>query len=591
MSVLLVRSEADAIEAGKSFRQAVERGDDLLAFDTETTGLLVRSGLQDYGRTVQFSWRPWTEAVVFEMTGQWRRFINRFFELAGELVGHNTKFDIHVMETFGVPLYDMFKPHEVHDTVWLSRLYDENPRPQLKPLADLYIGEDSSEEQAALKRAMNKHGWDWATVPVEELVQYGGTDSIITGKLYDFLRPQIGYAEDAYRREQELAPIVYRMERTGLLVDQAVLTEVIEEETRNLADAEAEVERLSPGLNPNSPKQLKAALEARGRIVADTTASTLKALDDDLARAVIRVRESSKTLNTYARPWREVMSPEGRVHSSLNQMGTRTGRFSSSEPNFQNISKTHRLRECIVAGPGNVLVVADWQQMELRLYAHFAQDENMRAAFLAGEDIYQQVADILGLSRTIGKMVMLASIYGAGPKTLGEQVVAMAWKYGMDDLVPELMGLDWKDVHQRFHKAYGIRDLARATEEVAKRRRDLTGEAFITTIGGRRQRPKTVVLPPLPSGWRPTKLVFKDLANSLIQGSSADLMKESIIAMDRLGYGDYLRLTVHDEMVLEVPEPEAEEVAEAVKRVMTRTEFTPPLTAEVSIARNYLDAK
>jgi DNA polymerase-1 len=585
-----IQTPEDASEALRAFQTAAMAGNGDLAYDTETTGLNVRSGLQDYGRTVQFSWRPWNRAVVFEMTEQWRPWIEGFFLAASDLVAHNAKFDAHVMTTYGIPVMERFLPFQLHDTAVLSRLFDERERPRLKELSVTYLRSDAADEQTKLKRLMTKHSWTWATVPVEHLVQYGGDDAALTGQLFDHFRGRIPYAEGAYRREQALLPVLFRMERNGLGVDRGLLDAVLKEE-EDLSEAAAEViGRLAPGVNLNSPKQLLEAFKARGVELSDTTAPTLLATDDDLARAIVTFRTHSKRLNTYARPWLDFITSAGRIHPSLNQMGTVTGRFSSDLPNFQNIPKGHGLRKCIVAAPGYQMVVADWNQMELRLYAHFANDEAMRSVFLSGGDIYQQVADLLGLSRQVGKMVMLASIYGAGPSRLASQVVAMAWKYGMGDLVPELQSLDWKGVHARFHAGYAIKDLARACENAAKARGQI-GEAYITTLGGRRQRPKKVLLPAMKSGFRPSTLVFKDLANSLVQGSSSDLMKESLLAADAAGLGDYLRLTVHDEMVAEVPEAEVPEVSEAIRRIMTRPEFVPPLTAEVSVAATYGDAK
>jgi len=591
MTTTLVVSREQAEEAVRLFR----RSDYTLAFDTETTGLNVRHPSQDRGRTVQFSWRPWRDAVVFELTEVWRPTIALFFEEALELLGHNLKFDAHVMETFGIPVMEMFPPEALHDTTWVARLHDERDGLRLKPLAVKYLGADSADPQTALKRTMARHGWDWATVPVEVMVEYGGNDALITGRLFDLLHPRIAYAYDAYQREQRLSPVLFAMERAGLLVDMERLEEVILEEREALARAEEAIETIAPGLNPSSPIQLLGEFRKRGTPIEDTTAATLKALvaerNDDLAAALIVYRKHAKTLSTYAEPWASFVAADGRIRPSLNQMGAATGRFSSDLPNFQNITRGHGLRDLIVPAPGHRLVVADWNQMELRLYAHFANDEVMRAAFLSGDDIYQQAADLLGVSRDVGKMVMLASIYGAGPDKLRGQCLAMAYKYGKEPLVPTLSSYDWRDLHARFHRAYSIRDLARLTE-LAARRRGMVGEPYIRTLGGRRQRPKTVKLPAVEAGGpRQTAAIYKDLANSLVQGSSADLMKQALIDTAAAGLLPYMRLTVHDEQVLEVPAAEVPEAEAVLQRVMTRREFIPPLTIGITAVDRYGDAK
>lgn len=583
-----VRLVTDSATADDFFQEFGE-SDRVLSFDTETTGLQVRSGWHDKGRTVQVSFRPWDTAYVFEMTDRWRDSIFRAFDMAEELVAFNAKFDAHVLTTFGYPIYEKFEYSKVHDARFLARLHDERDKASLKALSTKYLDDSAADSQTQLKRIMRNNKWDWATVPVNYLVEYGGNDAILTGRLFDLMYPMVHYAYDAYYRELRLQPVLFKMERRGIKVDQDLLAQVIEEERRKVDEAAMELEHLSPGLNPRSPIQMKAAFRDLGIELDDTQAPTLKAIDHPLAHAVLRYREHAKVLGTYAEPWARLITPEGRIHPSFNSMGTVTGRFSSDHPNLQNVSKTHKLRDVFIADEGEELVVADWNQAELRLYAHFAKDENMRAAFLSGDDIYQQAADLLGVPRQVGKMIMLASIYGAGPKALKRQCVAMSYKYGMADLVPELLKYDWDELYTRFHRSYGIRELARLTELQA-RRRGMLDEPYILTLGGRRQRPKYVLLKPV-NGYRQRIETYKDLGNSLVQGSSADLMKMALIAMDEAGHGDKLLLTVHDEMVASVPKDEVEDVKELMREVMTRNEFIPPLTVEVSSAYRYGEAK
>jgi DNA polymerase-1 len=587
MNVTLIETADQFEKALAAFRKS----DGMLAFDTETSGLQVRSVHGDVGRTIQFSWRPWTEAVVIELTPKWHKPIQRFFFLSEEIVGFNTKFDQHVMANYEIDLWSDMDPLLVHDARWAARLNDERDRASLKALSDKYVDSGASAEQGKLKRVMKKNGWDWGTVPISYLIEYGGTDAIITGRLFDFLYPRIGHSLDAYRREQRLNPVLIRMERAGIKIDRGLLNRVTAEERGKTEDAKEVLQRIVPGINPNSAIQIKSAFRDRGIEVEDTTAATMKRISgsSELARAILTYRGHAKTLSTYAEPWGRLVTPEGRIHPSFNSMGASTGRFSSDNPNLQNITRGHRLRDIFIAGPGHKLVVADWNQMELRLYAHFAEDEAMRAAFLSGDDIYQQVADLLGVPRQVGKMLMLASIYGAGPAKIGAQVINMAWQYDMGDLVPMLETYDWPDLWSKFHARYKIRDLARLTELQARRRGNL-GEAYIRTLGGRRQRPKQILMPEV-NGHRQMIELYKDLGNCLVQGSSADLMKQALIHASDAGLGDMLRLTVHDEMVLEVPDAEVEPVMEILEKVMTRREFVPPLTIGTSFAQNYGDAK
>jgi DNA polymerase-1 len=582
-SSILAENPEDAVAL---VREHATRGD-LVAWDTETTGLQVRNGT-DYARIVQFSWRPWKVAVVLPATKPYFRIIKRIFEDAAEMVGHNVKFDVHAMANVGVNVLDHFEPNQVHDTMWTARLYDERTSAKLKDLATRYVREDASESQAALKRKMKANGWSWKNVPVKYLVEYGGNDAIITGELFDYLYPQIGYAAEAYLREQKLHPVLYRMERTGLYVDRDLFGRTTAEYEQLYAETRNQIDTLAPNMSANSPVQIKAEFRKRGIELPNTQAQTLSQMDDDLARAIVNFRQVHKLLNTYLKPWDKLIAPTGRLHPWFNQLGTATGRFSSSDPNLQNIPRGHAIRDLFGSPEGNKIIVADWNQMELRMYAHFAEDENMRAAFLSGDDIYQQAADLLGVPRQVGKMIMLASIYGAGPRTLKKQCITMS--SNDPEMVALLESYDWEELYERFHGRYKIKALARQCE-LAARRRSMIDEAYIRTWGGRRQRPKLVLSRKTVNGRRQEITIYKDLANSLVQGSSADMMKQALVDVDKQGLGEALRLTVHDEMVLEIPEADVEEAKVVIEKVMTHREFIPPLTINVEAADRYGDAK
>jgi DNA polymerase-1 len=561
----------------------------MVAFDTETTGLEVRNTV-DKPRIVQFSWRPWQEAVVIPVTAPYFPVIRRFFERAERVVGHNVKFDMHALANVGIDVVDLVEPERVYDTLWLARFVDERTSGKLKDLATRYLRADAGASQAALKKKMRDNGWTWENVPIRFLVQYGGNDAIITGELYDLFMPRIPWASEALLREQRLHPILYRMERVGLTVDHDLLESTTRDYEIAMEEAEATLEEIAPGLNPRSPVQVTAAFRKRGVEVPDTRAVTLMQMDDELARTLLTYRDAHKTVSTYLHPWAEMVKQTGRLHPWFNQLGTKTGRFSSSDPNLQNITRGHVLRDIFVAAPESKIVVADWNQMELRLYAHYADDENMRAAFLSGDDIYQQVGDLLGVPRQVGKMIMLGSIYGAGPKKLRIQCVEMAIRFGYHDLIPSLREYDWSEMYDRFHDQYRIKNLTRACELQA-RRRGMLDEPYIRTWGGRRQRPKLVLTKQVINGRRQQVAIFKDLANSLVQGGSADMMKQAMIDLDQEGWGGYMRLTVHDELVLEVPNAQVPEAERALEVAMTHNEFIPPLTVNVSVANRYGEAK
>lgn len=600
------------MDQAREVYKAVKASPSLLYLDTETTGLLVRSGTQDKARLIQLSVRPWDVAWTFDARDEtYLDAITACMDVADEMAAHNLKFDMHVMETYGSPVFEAFAPTQLWDTVWVAHFHDERESRRLKDLATKHLGMDGAEEQRALKKLMKDNGWDWDTVPLRYLVQYGGMDTIMGGELFDLLYPRTEpYAMEAYRREQRLLPYIYKMERKGIKIDMPGLEKMTEEYE---AAQEEALDKLAilfgkevvpkankdkkDALNLASGVQVMGAFRAMGSPIPNTQAVTFHRIAQEgvgqaqeAAEAILTYKETAKTLSTYLRPWAAQVDEAGRIHPSFNTLGTITGRFSSSDPNFQNITRGHGLRDLLVAEEGNMLVVADYEQMELRQFAHYAEDERMRAAFLSGDDLYQQVADLLGVSRDIGKMITLAAQYGAGWRKTKEQAIEFAYKLGQADRVPELRKLNWQDLTERFHKQYKVRHLQWLTEAQAQRRGNY-GEEYIRTAGGRRMRPKMMTKERGP-GLPPVRIyIFKDLGNSLIQGSCADVMKESLIALGDAGYGDAMRLTVHDEVVLEVPEDQAEEVLAHATQLMERHEYVPPLTVSGSWARRYGDAK
>ncbi len=610
--VIFVTTKQEALDCFA----AVQAQPGLLYWDTETTGLLVRSGTQDVGRTLQISCRPWDKAWVFDIrTPHWHTAITAIFKLAENVCAHNTKFDMHVNDTYGIDILGLFRPDQIWDTTWLAHFTDERTSRRLKDLAARYLRIDAGKDQRALKKVMKDNDWGWDTVPLRYLVEYGGQDAIMGGELFDLLLPGVmAHSAEAIDREQRLLPVVYRMERNGIQLDMEMVQSLHDAAEVEMAAALDRLEAIwqckvvpkadrafKDALNLASTVQLKAAFRAMDAPLPNCQAVTFHKLaytadegtDVQMAAAAILVyKVLAKKLSTYLRPWLADATEGGRIHPSFNTLGTITGRFSSSDPNFQNITKKDGLRNCLVADhEANVLVVADYEQMELRQFAHYALDERMRAAFLSGDDIYQQVADLLGVSRAIGKMITLASQYGAGWKTTKAQAIVYAFKLGEGAQVPELGRLDWKSLMAKFHINYRVEWLAEATERQARMRGQVGGEQYILTVGGRRMRPKLIKLPPTSQRAGLLIPIFKDLGNSLIQGSCADLMKESMIAIAEAGYIEQMRLTVHDEIVLDVPLLVAPDVLREVSALMERAEYVPPLTVSGDWAERYGEAK
>ena len=304
-----------------------------------------------------------------------------------------------------------------------------------------------------------------------------------------------------------------------------------------------------------------------------------------MVQKILDYRTYAKLNSTYAEGLGNFIGPDGRIHSRFNQTITATGRISSTEPNLQNIPvRTElgaQLRKMFVAGPGKVLVDADYSQIELRLLAHMAEDEHMIGAFRTGEDIHTITASqvfgvepdqVTGEMRRRAKAVNFGIVYGISPFSLSQDIgvsVAEAKEY-MDRYFLKYAGV----------RAYMDRVVERAKEE-----------GYVSTLFGRRR-----WLPELKSSNFNTRSFGERVAlNMPIQGTAADIIKLAMLRVrDRLsteGMEGRLVLQVHDELIVECPEEEQGRVCALVEEEMERViSLSVPLLAETSAGKSWADA-
>ena len=332
----------ESIEDAREAYRTVQDSPGLLYLDTETTGLLVRSGTQDKARLIQISVRPWDVAWTFDARDtKYRDALRHIMEAAEEFCAHNTKFDMHVMKTYGLPVQDFFDWAQIWDTVWLAHFHDERDSRRLKDLATKYLRKGAADEQRKLKKVMKDNGWTWANVPLRYLVQYGGDDALMGGELFDLFMPRVEpYAMEPLRREQRLLPYIYAMERNGIKLDLDGLAQMTVDET---AKQEAALERLATlfgktvvpkadndkkdALNLASGAQIKMAFRKMGTPIENTQAVTFHKIAQEAtgpaqeaAKAILAYKEHTKTLSTYLRPWAEQVTEAGRIHPSFNTL-------------------------------------------------------------------------------------------------------------------------------------------------------------------------------------------------------------------------------------------------------------------------------
>ncbi len=398
--------------------------------------------------------------------------------------------------------------------------------------------------------------------------------------------------------EMPLVEVLGDLERAGVKVDTALLAAMSRDMDAQLQSLTKEIHVLAKGeFNINSPPQLREVLFDRlgmqsGKKTVKTRAfSTAEdvleelALVHELPRKILEYRGVQKLKGTYVDALPELVNPEtGRIHATFNQTVAATGRLSSADPNLQNIPirtpEGRRIREAFVAEPGNLLLSADYSQIELRVLAHLSQDPTLIDTFRRGEDVHDRTSrEIFGpLSavprdgqRRISKMVNYALLYGKGSFTLAKDI-----------------GVSRKEA-EKFIEAYFARyPKVRAFIDgtIAKARE--TGH--VRTLLGRLRR-----LPDLRSKNYPVRAEAERQAmNTPVQGSAADLIKKAMVDLHRelrtRGMRSRLILQIHDELLLEVPEGEAEAARALVTEVMEGAlKLDVPLVADARVGKNWAE--
>jgi DNA polymerase-1 len=305
-----------------------------------------------------------------------------------------------------------------------------------------------------------------------------------------------------------------------------------------------------------------------------------------IIKLLMEYRELTKLKSTYADGLMKVISADGRIHTNFQMTVTATGRLSSTEPNLQNIPVRKEvggaLRKMFVAGDGNVLIDADYSQIELRLLAHIADDKVMQAAFLNGEDIHAVTASqVLGIplehvtpvQRSRAKAVNFGIVYGISAFSLAQDI-------GVTPAEAKLY------IENYFAKYHGVRAYMKDIVEKAKR------DGYVTTLFGRRR-----YLPELKSSnFNMRSFGERAAMNTPLQGTAADVMKLAMVhtfarlKTERLNAK--LVLQVHDELIVECPEIEAEKVKLILTEEMEHVaQLAVPLTAEAHVGKSWADAK
>ncbi|MBB3890540.1 DNA polymerase-1 [Phenylobacterium haematophilum] len=443
-------------------------------------------------------------------------------------------------------------------------------------------------------------------VPLEPATCYAAEDADVTLRLYQHLRPRLAHEGllTVYETlERGMPPVLAAMENEGIKVDTDTLRKLSNDFSVRMGEFEAEAHRLAGRpFNLGSPKQIGEVLYgemglASKRLTATgaqgTDASVLEELaaqGHELPRVLLDWRQLSKLKGTYTDNLVAAISPRtGRVHTSYALASTTTGRLSSNDPNLQNIpirtEEGRKIRKAFIAEPGHVLISADYSQIELRILAHVGDIPQLKKAFMEGHDIHAATAsEMFGVpiegmpseTRRRAKAINFGIVYGISAFGLANQL----------SIPQDEAGAYIKTYFERFP---GIRAYMDRTKQAART------QGFVTTIFGRK-----VHIPAVNSKSQAER-AFGDRAaiNAPIQGAAADVMRRAMIrmpgALKQARLETRMLLQVHDELVFEAPEAEADAAIDVIKKVMERAAepalaLSVPLVVEARAAANWDDA-
>ena len=542
------------------------------------------------------AWEGATKAALFlpEKLECYNDFLRAFFASDIKKVSHNVKELMNALLSEGLSI-DGF----IFDTAVAAYLLAPTEGSyELEKLAMTYFHFEAPRAKAYLAEG--------AFGPLAEKASFAAaagalfSHTALIDALYERLSKRLTELEldkVYYEIELPLCSVLAEMERAGVLVDRTALAHFGEMLDQRLKLDEAGIYELAgESFNINSTQQL-------GRILFDklglppvkktktgysTNVEVLEKLrgHHDIIELILEYRQYAKLKSTYVDGLTKVIDQDGRIRTSFQNTVTATGRLSSTEPNLQNIPvRTElgaRLRYMFVAAPGNVLVDADYSQIELRLLAHIADDRAMQAAFLSGEDIHTATASqVFGVPvnevthemRRRAKAVNFGIVYGISDFSLSQDIGVARWEA--------------REYMDRYFETFrGVREYMDRVVDQAKE------NGYVSTLMGRRR-----WLPELKSPNHNLRAFGERVAlNMPIQGTAADVIKLAMIrvrdALRAEGLKARLILQVHDELIVECPEEETEEVKKLLTREMERVvAYAVPMRADSAAGKSWGEAK
>ncbi len=513
-------------------------------------------------------------------------------------VAHNANFDMMMLSNYGINVRGLD-----FDTMVAAQLVGYNAT-GLKPLAFQVLEEEMTPISQLIGRGQKQVTFDH--VAIEDAVPYAAADADMTGRLRTVLEPSLeerGVQDVFTEIEIPLVPVLVEMQRNGIIVEKEPLQEMAGSLGEQLHDLEEDIYKMADApFNINSPQQLSTVLfekllppaklkemelpmPKRTKTGYSTDASVLDALKDahPIVGKVLDYREKGKIKSTYLDSLPTLVNPgTGRVHTRYNQVGSATGRFSSSDPNLQNIpirTETGRqVRLAFLAQPGWSLLAADYSQVELRVLAHLSLDQGLLDAFHRDEDIHSATASqVYGVAldqvtpemRRLAKVMNFGIIYGLSAHGMTMQT----------DIPYEESAAF---IESYLGKYPGIRDYVEKTKQEAR------DKGYVETLSGRRR-----YLPEINhSNFQSRQAAERMAINMPVQGTAADVIKIAMVNIHKRMHDDGVRslmmLQVHDELIFETPPEEMESMKAMLLELMPAAmELVVPLKVDLKVGPNW----
>jgi len=601
------QGDYDVVLTWVSFDKWLKKIDkaELTAFDTETTGL-------DYmeAEIVGFSLAVDAGAACYvpvahdypgapeqlprdEVLAKLRSFLTNDKK---KKVGHHLKYDAHILARYDIDLAGMQFDSMLESYV----LNSVATRHDMDSVARHYLGKETIHYEDVAGKGAKQLTFN--QVDLETAAPYAAEDADITLQLHNTLWEQLGEQptlQKVYESiEQPLVDVLLEMEEVGVLVDRKMLTTQSGELARKMAKLETKAHELAGGpFNLGSPKQLQQILFERLELPIirktpkgqpSTAEDVLVELADDyeLPAVIIDYRSVSKLKSTYTDKLpQQINERTGRIHTSYHQAVAATGRLSSTDPNLQNIPirtpEGRRIRQAFVPPKGQVLLAADYSQIELRIMAHLSADKGLLKAFAKEQDVHRATAaevfevsldDVSDNQRRSAKAINFGLMYGMSAFGLAKQLG-----------IPRGEAQAYVDLY--FDRYPGVKAYMDNTRDLASE------QGFVETVFGRR-----LYLPEINArNAQRRQYAERSAINAPMQGTAADIIKKAMIAVHAWlkadNPGARMIMQVHDELVFEVEKNKLDAVRDKVVEMMVgAAELSVPLKVDVGVGSNWDEA-